>query len=62
MDQGSAIFNEATSVLGCPAVNVPVLMSEGMPLGLQLLGRRDGDEQIVAIGRWIGEVQHNRSA
>jgi Asp-tRNA(Asn)/Glu-tRNA(Gln) amidotransferase A subunit family amidase len=62
MDQGSAIFNEATSVLGCPAVNVPILMSEGMPLGLQLLGRRDGDEEIVAIGRWIGEVHHKRSA
>lgn len=61
MDQGSAIFNEATSVLGCPSVSLPILASEGMPVGLQLLGRRDGDEQLVAIGRWISEIHHHRS-
>jgi Asp-tRNA(Asn)/Glu-tRNA(Gln) amidotransferase A subunit family amidase len=56
MDQGSAIFNEATSVLGCPAISLPLLISDEMPVGLQLLGGRDGDERLTSIGRWIAEV------
>jgi Asp-tRNA(Asn)/Glu-tRNA(Gln) amidotransferase A subunit family amidase len=27
-----------------------------MPVGLQLLGGRDGDERLTSIGRWISEV------
>ena len=55
MDQGSAIFNEASSILGAPAINVPVLSSEDMPLGLQLLGPWHGDEALTAVARWIAE-------
>ena len=39
MDQGSAIFNEASSVLGAPAINLPLLAVDDAPLGVQLLGR-----------------------
>jgi Asp-tRNA(Asn)/Glu-tRNA(Gln) amidotransferase A subunit family amidase len=56
MDQGSAIFNEASSILGAPAISVPVLTSESMPLGLQLLGPWHGDERLTAVARWIAEV------
>jgi Asp-tRNA(Asn)/Glu-tRNA(Gln) amidotransferase A subunit family amidase len=55
MDQGSAIFNEATSVLGCPAISLPLIVSDGMPVGLQILGARDGDEKLTSVGRWIAE-------
>jgi Asp-tRNA(Asn)/Glu-tRNA(Gln) amidotransferase A subunit family amidase len=54
-DQGSAVFNEASSVLGAPAINVPVLVDQEMPLGIQLLGSWHGDERLTAIARWIGE-------
>ena len=55
MDQGSAIFNEASSVLGAPALNLPILSAEGVPVGMQLLGPWHGDERLIAVGRWIAE-------
>ena len=36
MDQGSAVFNESSSVLGVPAISLPLLAADGMPLGVQL--------------------------
>jgi Asp-tRNA(Asn)/Glu-tRNA(Gln) amidotransferase A subunit family amidase len=61
MDQGSAIFNEGSSVLGAPAVNLPLLAVDAVPLGIQLLGRWQGDERLTAVARWLAEV-HLRNA
>ena len=55
MDQGSAIFNEASSILGAPAINLPLLAVDGAPLGVQLLGGWHGDKRLTAIGRWLAE-------
>jgi Asp-tRNA(Asn)/Glu-tRNA(Gln) amidotransferase A subunit family amidase len=57
MDQGSAIFNEASSVLGAPAINLPLLAIDHAPLGVQLLGRWNGDEPLVAAARWLTEIE-----
>jgi Asp-tRNA(Asn)/Glu-tRNA(Gln) amidotransferase A subunit family amidase len=62
MDQGSAIFNEASSVLGAPAINLPLLTVDAVPLGIQLLGRWQGDERLTAIGRWLAEVHFGNPA
>ena len=51
MDQGSAVFNEASSILGAPAINVPLLAVEQAPLGVQLLGRWHNDESLTAVAR-----------
>lgn len=56
MDQGSAIFNEASSILGCPAISLPIFTIEDVPVGLQLLGPMHGDERLTAVARWISEV------
>jgi len=56
MDQGSAIFNEASSVLGAPALSLPLLAVEGAPVGVQLLGPWHGDERLVAAGRWLAAL------
>jgi Asp-tRNA(Asn)/Glu-tRNA(Gln) amidotransferase A subunit family amidase len=56
MDQGSAIFNEASSVLGAPAINLPMLAVDQVPLGVQLLGRRHEDESLTAVARWLAET------
>src|SRR4029079_545455 len=53
MDQGSAIFNEASSVLGAPAINLPLLTVDHAPLGVQLLGGWNGDERLIAAARWL---------
>lgn len=53
MDQGSAIFNESSSVLGVPAISLPLLAVEGVPLGVQLQGPAHGDEHLTACARWL---------
>jgi Asp-tRNA(Asn)/Glu-tRNA(Gln) amidotransferase A subunit family amidase len=60
-DQGSAIFNEASSILGAPAINLPMLTVDRAPLGLQVLGRWHDDERLTAIARWLTE-EHFRTA
>jgi Asp-tRNA(Asn)/Glu-tRNA(Gln) amidotransferase A subunit family amidase len=61
MDQGSAIFNEASSILGAPAINLPLLAVEQAPLGVQLLGRWHEDEQLTAVARWLAEVHFGKA-
>jgi Asp-tRNA(Asn)/Glu-tRNA(Gln) amidotransferase A subunit family amidase len=53
MDQGSASFNEASSVLGAPALSLPLLAVDDAPVGVQLLGPWHGDERLVAHARWL---------
>jgi Asp-tRNA(Asn)/Glu-tRNA(Gln) amidotransferase A subunit family amidase len=55
MDQGSAVYNEGSSVLGAPAISLPLLAVEGAPVGVQILGQFDEDERLAAVGRWIAE-------
>jgi len=55
MDQGSAVFNEGSSVLGAPAISLPLLAVEGVPVGVQILGQFDEDERLTSLGRWLAE-------
>jgi Asp-tRNA(Asn)/Glu-tRNA(Gln) amidotransferase A subunit family amidase len=50
---GNPIFNVAASVLGVPALTLPVLHDEGLPLGLQLMGPQHGDARLFATAAWI---------
>jgi Asp-tRNA(Asn)/Glu-tRNA(Gln) amidotransferase A subunit family amidase len=51
---GDPSFVVPGSLLGVPAVSMPVLMAEdGMPLGLQLLGYRDQDAVLFAAAAGI---------
>ena len=54
-DQGSAVFNEGSSVLGAPAISLPLLAVENVPVGVQILGQFEGDERLLAVARWIAE-------
>ena len=54
---GNPIFCTLWTYLGSPAVTVPLLQSEaGMPLGVQLVGRRDGDARLLRTARWLVET------
>jgi Asp-tRNA(Asn)/Glu-tRNA(Gln) amidotransferase A subunit family amidase len=53
MDQGSAIYNEASSIIGMPAISLPLLSVDDAPLGVQLQGHSNRDEALTAVGRWI---------
>ena len=50
---GNPAMNVSASLLGCPALTLPVLADEDLPLGLQLLGRRDEDAALFGVASWI---------
>ena len=51
---GDPIFCTLWTYLGTPAVTLPLLQSEaGMPLGVQLVGRREGDARLLRTAGWL---------
>jgi Asp-tRNA(Asn)/Glu-tRNA(Gln) amidotransferase A subunit family amidase len=46
---GSPMFNFLWTYLGVPAISVPLLTVDGMPLGVQLVGRRGADAHLLAV-------------
>ena len=50
---GNTAMNVAASLLGCPALTVPVLTDEGLPLGMQLLGAVDRDAALFDVANWV---------
>jgi Asp-tRNA(Asn)/Glu-tRNA(Gln) amidotransferase A subunit family amidase len=53
MEVGDAVFNEPASLLGCPALNVPLLAVDGLPVGVQLIGFAHQDRKQCAIASWM---------
>ncbi|GAA2884295.1 amidase [Pseudonocardia halophobica] len=51
---GDPGFNFPSSLLGAPAVNVPLMGVGGLPFGLQVMGQPGTDARTVAIARWMG--------
>lgn len=49
---GDASFTVPSSLLGAPAVSLPVFTDDGLPLGLQLIGAEHEDERLFATARW----------
>jgi len=40
--------------LGMPALSLPLLQSkDGLPLGVQLVGPRNGDARLLRTARWL---------
>lgn len=51
---GDAIFNGIWTLAGLPAVTLPVFTSEeGLPMGVQLVGRRGEDARLLRTARWL---------
>jgi Asp-tRNA(Asn)/Glu-tRNA(Gln) amidotransferase A subunit family amidase len=50
---GNTAMNVSASLLGCPALTIPVLADEGLPLGLQLLGRTNDDAALFGVASWL---------
>jgi Asp-tRNA(Asn)/Glu-tRNA(Gln) amidotransferase A subunit family amidase len=51
---GNAIFNGLWTLCGTPAVTLPVLRgATGLPIGLQLIGRRGEDARLLSIAAWV---------
>ena len=51
---GDAIFNGLWTLCGCPAITLPKLVgANGLPMGLQLVGRRGDDARLLRTARWL---------
>ena len=51
---GSPIFNGLWTLCGTPAVTVPLLEADnGLPMGVQLIGRRGDDARLLRTARWL---------
>ena len=53
-DTGDPIFNGLWTLTGMPAVTLPVFRStEGLPMGIQIVGRRGNDARLLRTARWL---------
>jgi Asp-tRNA(Asn)/Glu-tRNA(Gln) amidotransferase A subunit family amidase len=50
---GNTIMNVAASLLGCPAITLPLLSDENLPLGLQLMGGVNRDAALFDAAVWV---------
>jgi Asp-tRNA(Asn)/Glu-tRNA(Gln) amidotransferase A subunit family amidase len=47
-------FNRIWTLMYLPCLTLPAFTGpSGMPVGLQLVARRDADERLLAMGRWV---------
>lgn len=53
---GDPVFNSIWTYLGVPCVNLPLLSVDGMPLGVQLVGRRREDAKLLASARALEAI------
>jgi len=50
---GSRTFLVYATLLGVPAFSLPLMRVDGMPLGLQLIGRDGRDGDLCAVAHWL---------
>jgi Asp-tRNA(Asn)/Glu-tRNA(Gln) amidotransferase A subunit family amidase len=51
---GDPVFCSIWSVLGLPAITLPLMQGEnGLPLGVQLVGRKNFDARLLRTARWL---------
>ncbi|MBO0751229.1 MAG: amidase [Bradyrhizobiaceae bacterium] len=53
---GDPVFNAPASLLGIPALSLPVLSDQGLPLGLQLMGFPHRDAALFATAAWVMDL------
>jgi Asp-tRNA(Asn)/Glu-tRNA(Gln) amidotransferase A subunit family amidase len=54
---GNPVFCTLWTYLGTPAITLPLLQSEsGMPMGVQLVGRRGNDARLLRTAHWLAKT------
>jgi len=53
---GTPWYNDASSAIGAPTLNLPLLSIEDVPLGVQLMGFDGADADLVSVARWLLEA------
>jgi Asp-tRNA(Asn)/Glu-tRNA(Gln) amidotransferase A subunit family amidase len=56
ISSGDPAFCVPWTLLGMPAVTLPVMQgANGLPLGVQVVGRRNFDARLMRTARWLVE-------
>jgi aspartyl-tRNA(Asn)/glutamyl-tRNA(Gln) amidotransferase subunit A len=56
-ETGDRRFQVPATLLGLPAISLPTALSNNrLPLGSQLIGRKGGDRQLLALAEWVESV------
>lgn len=50
---GTPWYNDASSAIGAPTFNLPLLSVEEVPLGVQIMGFEGGDADLAAVAHWM---------
>ena len=50
---GNPAFNAIWTYLGVPCVTLPLLKADGLPLGVQLVGKRREDGKLLRTAHWL---------
>jgi Asp-tRNA(Asn)/Glu-tRNA(Gln) amidotransferase A subunit family amidase len=51
---GSGVMSMPWSLCGLPTVSLPLIMGrQGLPIGIQLVGRHGGDRELLRIAGWL---------
>lgn len=54
---GDPLFQRAWTYAGVPAITLPAgLSAEGLPVGIQLIGRKLDEGRLLAVARWCEEM------
>lgn len=54
---GSPVFCTTWTLIGAPAISLPLLQgANGMPLGVQLVGRKGDDARLLRTARWLSDL------
>jgi Asp-tRNA(Asn)/Glu-tRNA(Gln) amidotransferase A subunit family amidase len=52
---GNPVFNGLWTLCGVPAVTLPLFEADGLPMGVQLVGRRGDDARLLRSARWLAQ-------
>ncbi len=54
---GSPAFCTAWTLIGAPAITLPLLSGpNGLPVGVQLVGRKGDDARLLRTARWLSDL------
>ena len=53
---GNSVFNVPSSLLGVPAISLPLLSVDGLPLGFQAMGYLHGDAALFSAAAWLRDL------
>lgn len=56
---GNPMFSVPSAYLGCPSVSLPLIMADGVPVGVQVIGFAGRDAELISIARWVVAAQLN---